>query len=53
MKQSTESSELETKLLTDGEGSAAEIINPNGQTSIVLVCEHASNFIPASLYWCI
>ena len=49
METPTESSKLETKLLTDSEGAAAELINPNGKTPIVLVCEHASNFIPASL----
>lgn len=31
------------------EGEAAEIINPLGKAPIVLICEHASNFIPESL----
>ena len=34
---------------TEKEGSAAQLINPNGKSPIVLVCEHASNFIPESL----
>lgn len=29
--------------------SAAELINPHGKASIVLICEHASNFIPPFL----
>ena len=37
------------KLLTDHEGSASELINPLGKAPIVLVCEHASNFIPETL----
>ena len=37
------------KLLTDHEGSAAELINSLGKAPIVLVCEHASNFIPETL----
>ena len=36
-------------LLADYEGAAAELINPKGKAPIVLICEHASNFIPASL----
>ncbi|MEE9326180.1 MAG: N-formylglutamate amidohydrolase [Cocleimonas sp.] len=35
--------------LADFEGAAAEIINPLGKAPIVLICEHASNFIPESL----
>ncbi len=38
-----------TEILADHEGSAAELINPKGKAPIVLICEHASNFIPASL----
>jgi len=49
MKTPTESSKLETKLLNDSEGLVAELINPEGKAPIVLICEHASNFIPASL----
>ena len=43
--------EVKTKptLLADHEGSAAELVNPQGKAPIVLVCEHASNFIPESL----
>ncbi len=43
--------EAKTKstFFADHEGSAAELINPNGKAPIVLVCEHASNFIPESL----
>ena len=36
-------------LLAEHEGLAAELINPTGKSPIVLICEHASNFIPASL----
>lgn len=36
-------------LLAHQEGDAAELINPDGKAPIVLICEHASNFIPASL----
>jgi len=49
MKNSNESFELEANLLSDSEGLAAEIINPGGLAPIVLICEHASNFIPKSL----
>ncbi len=49
MKKPSESLELDTNLLAESEGSAAELINPNGKAPIVLICEHASNFIPASL----
>jgi len=35
--------------LANFEGAAAEIINPFGKAPIVLICEHASNFIPESL----
>lgn len=36
-------------LLADDEGPAAALSNPHGRSPIVLVCEHASNFIPAAL----
>ncbi|MGJ8584737.1 MAG: N-formylglutamate amidohydrolase [Marinosulfonomonas sp.] len=36
-------------LLTREEGPAAEVINPDGAANIILVCEHASSMIPASL----
>ncbi|MEH6456570.1 MAG: N-formylglutamate amidohydrolase [Cocleimonas sp.] len=36
-------------LFAENEASAAELINPNGKAPIVLICEHASNFIPSSL----
>ena len=38
-----------SNILADYEGSAAELINAKGSAPIVLICEHASNFIPASL----
>ena len=38
-----------TPLLADDEGPAAALSNPHGRSPIVLVCEHASNFIPAAL----
>ena len=37
-------------LLAEHEGEAAEVINTEGKTPIVLICEHASNFIPNSLH---
>jgi predicted N-formylglutamate amidohydrolase len=37
------------QLLSKKEGPAAEIINAAGTSPIILVCEHASNFVPASL----
>ena len=37
------------RLLADFEGPAAELINRLGKAPVVLICEHASNFIPASL----
>lgn len=49
MKDPLETFDTETSLLAKHEGSAAELINPNGKAPIVLICEHASNFIPASL----
>ena len=36
-------------ILSDMDGPAAEVINPDGSAPICLVCEHASAFIPASL----
>ncbi len=37
------------RLLSDHEGPAARLLNANGTGNAVLVCEHASRFIPASL----
>lgn len=37
------------KLLTKPDGLPFEVFNPNGQGQVVLVCEHASAFIPQSL----
>jgi predicted N-formylglutamate amidohydrolase len=36
-------------LLGDGEGHPAYILNENGRSPILLVCEHASNMLPKSL----
>ncbi|MCA8884277.1 MAG: N-formylglutamate amidohydrolase [Rhodobacteraceae bacterium] len=36
-------------LLGPDDGPACELVNPAGASPVVLVCEHASNFIPASL----
>lgn len=36
-------------ILTASEGPTAEVINPAGSAPICLVCEHASDFVPASL----
>ena len=36
-------------LLTRDDGPAAEVINPDGAGNFILVCEHASSMIPASL----
>lgn len=36
-------------LLRDEDGPAAEVINPGGRGALVLVCEHASRFIPPAL----
>lgn len=36
-------------MLTAAEGDAVEVINREGSAPVVLVCEHASRFIPASL----
>lgn len=40
---------MKTEILATEEGPAAELINPGGQGDVVLVCEHASAFIPARL----
>ncbi|MFZ2101881.1 MAG: N-formylglutamate amidohydrolase [Oricola sp.] len=36
--------------MSPAEGAAAEVINAAGRAPIVLVCEHASSFIPARLH---
>lgn len=36
-------------ILAPSEGPAAEVINPDGRAPIVLVCEHASAFMPKSM----
>lgn len=36
-------------LISDVEGPAAALLNAHGRSPVILVCEHASNFIPASL----
>jgi predicted N-formylglutamate amidohydrolase len=41
--------EYMNQLLSAGEGPAASISNENGNSPIVLVCEHASNIIPQKL----
>lgn len=38
-----------TPLLSISDGEAFEIVNPGGASAVLLVCEHASKFIPASL----
>jgi predicted N-formylglutamate amidohydrolase len=38
-----------SKLLADDEGHPAHLLNPDGASPIVLICEHASNQIPKSL----
>lgn len=40
---------LESSILAPEEGAAAEVFNTSGRGRIVLVCEHASHFIPRSL----
>jgi len=40
---------LKQTLLGSGEPTAFEIINPTGRAGLVLVCDHASNRVPASL----
>jgi predicted N-formylglutamate amidohydrolase len=44
-----EMQKIPAHFLADFEGAAAEIINPLGKAPIVLICEHASNFIPETL----
>jgi predicted N-formylglutamate amidohydrolase len=39
----------DSSLLRADELPAAQVVNPHGQGPIVLVCEHASRFIPAAL----
>jgi len=36
-------------ILAPDEGSPVECLNPEGQAPVVLVCEHASSFIPSAL----
>ncbi|SDL35216.1 Predicted N-formylglutamate amidohydrolase [Aliiruegeria lutimaris] len=36
-------------LLTDADGPAAHVLNAEGRGTVVLACEHASNFIPTAL----
>jgi predicted N-formylglutamate amidohydrolase len=40
---------VDHKILGPNDGPAAEVINPQGNAAICLVCEHASAFIPAPL----
>lgn len=44
-----EFSEPNRAILASSEKPAAEVINPDGQAPIVLVCEHASAFVPGSM----
>ncbi|OUS09005.1 N-formylglutamate amidohydrolase [Rhodobacterales bacterium 52_120_T64] len=37
------------QILSASEGVAFETVNPDGTSAVLLVCEHASKFIPASL----
>ena len=32
---------------TDDSGQVARLVNPQGSSSVLLVCEHASNFMPS------
>ena len=41
--------DTDSPLLTEDERPAARVFNPGGQAEVVLVCEHASRFIPAAL----
>ena len=43
------SGEYDSPLLTPAEGPAARVLNANGSSPVVLVCEHASKFIPETL----
>ena len=38
-----------TSILAAAEGAVYEKGNPDGMSAVLLICEHASNFIPASL----
>lgn len=38
-----------SRILQDGEPHPAEVVNPDGRSPFVLICEHASNRIPRSL----
>ncbi|MGR3370523.1 MAG: N-formylglutamate amidohydrolase [Sagittula sp.] len=40
----------DSSILAPGEGPPVECLNPDGQAPVVLVCEHASGFIPAALH---
>lgn len=42
-------SDSDPSILAPGEGPPVECLNPGGQAPVVLVCEHASHFIPAAL----
>lgn len=42
-------SPTESPLLSETEGPAARVLNPHGRAQAILVCEHASRFIPAAL----
>ena len=40
---------LPIKILSNEDGPAVEVVNPDGTAAICLVCEHASSAIPRSL----
>lgn len=40
----------EGPLIAADEGSPVELVNPDGSSEIVLICEHASNRVPRSLH---
>jgi len=42
--------QTQAKLLQEDEGEAVELYNPDGKAPIILICEHASKFIPKSLH---
>ena len=46
---SAESTPPELTLLAPDEPAAAKAINESGRTGALLICDHASNFVPASL----
>lgn len=48
-KSPTALSKSPSSFFAEHEGPAAEVINAKGRSPIVLICEHASNFIPDSL----